>query len=673
MPDYMLKITPETREWMDLNPDAVTMYEVEFDPGLMMSFAIASTWLRPENRVEEFRVREEAMNATDPAEKERLFALWREIVGRRNRLGPEHRAKVLEHNRPIIQRGKERLVPLIEEIEGVFAVEVNYDSNGSAVFAQATVAAAREIAQIKEVTWVFASVAMSGAPGLKFSIPAIAALPAQTSGGSGGYNAAVGVLDTGVGATTTGTLVTAGDAVFIPGADYAGDTQGGVSLPHDIQRWSGQAGHGTAVAGAIRGDFTIAVQPPPAGQYVGVAPSASVFNARIWKRNTTGTAFSGTWSWGKVKDAVDWVKQSAAQGQHALINFSNFYKSAALEAGSTAAKDYDRQVDWLSHTRDVLWVGIIGNRDPSDPFYDTWSTPRAPGGAVNAVVASAFLDQSSVDPAEFTWWTDNPAFPTSTPAVRKPDISAPGGGVVTCAITANFPDGHATFNGTSFAAPHIAGTAALVHSVAQMPSATSPLLVRTILINSTGCSRRNACGPIHLPGLAPPIQWEPKWGWGVLNAEEAVRMAKQNSSETHEGDVGQGAAVSLYLRGPIKVPGFPTPDRYRNVTLCWEREFHGSSFSTDIPISQLDIEIWHYHNGAPSQTPFVLDPDTVTAQVYNTKMIRGFEIPFPMVIGELTTALIRVKGISVDSRIGGNTGLQKFMLACNWPMYPVAS
>ena len=54
-------------------------------------------------------------------------------------------------------------------------------------------------------------------------------------------------------------------------------------------------------------------------------------------------------------------------------------------------------------------------------------------------------------------------------------------------------------------------------------------------------------------------------------------------------------------------------------------------------------------------------------------MIRGFEIPFPMVIGELTTALIRVKGISVDSRIGGNTGLQKFMLACNWPMYPVAS
>ena len=74
-----------------------------------------------------------------------VFQLWRDACGYFLPFDVPS-PKVLEHNRPIIQRGKERLVPLIEEIEGVFAVEVNYDSNGSAVFAQATVAAAREIA-----------------------------------------------------------------------------------------------------------------------------------------------------------------------------------------------------------------------------------------------------------------------------------------------------------------------------------------------------------------------------------------------------------------------------------------------------------------------------------------------------------------------------------------------
>jgi len=106
--------------------------------------------------------------------------------------------------------------------------------------------------------------------------------------------------------------------------------------------------------------------------------------------------------------------------------------------------------------------------------------------------------------------------------VRKPDILAPGENIRTTEVTTN-----GLHTGTSLAAPHIAGTAALAYNITGLqPSATSPLHVRTILIHATDIAK-DACAN---PGIAANANrqlpaWTPEWGWGVLNAEKAVEIS----------------------------------------------------------------------------------------------------------------------------------------------------
>ena len=674
MPDYMLKITPETRDWMEANPDAVEWYSVRLDPGPLMRSRYPSWPYLPEDMDEYHRLTQMlkdirpggSLARTHGHEKESVQQALDAVHTRFVEHQKAYRAKALAHNVPLIDAVKRRVVPAIQVIKGVSSVEVDYDTEIFGVGVEATAAAIREVAQIEEVAQIDAPITMPHATGLINSVPAIHALPDAVPVASGGYAAAVGVLDTGVGATTPATLTTAGNAIFIDGADWPADA----GNPYDVERWpapnpqtAAPAGHGTPVAGVIRGDFA-----GPGGAYHGVAPSATIYNARIYKRQSATKLDPAPPTRAKIEQAVDWVQQQAPQGVTALINYSNYSTAVAAEAGGTdpATRQYEEFVDWLSQTRDAFWVGIIGNDPEAVP--PPWSTPRAPGGAYNGIAAAAYIDNGGTKPAEFSWWLDNPAFQgqqATEPPVRKPDITAPGV-VTSCAITANYPTGYAEVAGTSFAAPHVAGAAALVYSVPGMvASGTNPLFVRTVLIHSTKASKDQTAGPHRLVGANLTEQWSNRWGWGVLDAEAAVAYAHLKPAFTYEGEVAQGQTVKLYLIGPNEKP---PADSYHKLTLCWDRQFSGSSSSSAIALSQLNVECWRYENGAATVRT-VDDPDSNRNTVYNTKMVRGFRIPRQAKATENKTTLeIRVIGHTVHPDIGGGTGRQSFVLACDWEL-----
>jgi subtilisin family serine protease len=95
--------------------------------------------------------------------------------------------------------------------------------------------------------------------------------------------------------------------------------------------------------------------------------------------------------------------------------------------------------------------------------------------------------------------------------VFKPELTAPG-----LDILSVMPGGrHQKLSGTSMAAPHVTGTIALI---VQANPRLSPADIKDILIRTAYPRNRDGS-----PGTYG--QWTPEYGYGVLNAYEAVKMA----------------------------------------------------------------------------------------------------------------------------------------------------
>jgi hypothetical protein len=92
-------------------------------------------------------------------------------------------------------------------------------------------------------------------------------------------------------------------------------------------------------------------------------------------------------------------------------------------------------------------------------------------------------------------------------------------------------------NGTSYAAPRVAGAAAVLFG----SGITDPLAIKALLINSAR------------PGRATPAQamgtqttWQPDWGWGELDADSAYQQRTQFATAALHPATAGDAGVSLY-------------------------------------------------------------------------------------------------------------------------------
>jgi subtilisin family serine protease len=182
-------------------------------------------------------------------------------------------------------------------------------------------------------------------------------------------------------------------------------------------------GHGTHTASISAGNGAASD-----GTYTGVAPGAQLLNGKVLGSN--GSGFDS----GVIK-GMQWA---VAQGAD-VINMS---------LGSTASASIsltEAAVDALSAESDALFVVSAGNSGPGA------STLSSPG------TADAALTVGAVDKSD-----QLASFSSTGPRLRdgaiKPDVTAPG-----VDITAASPNGgYVALSGTSMAAPHVAGAAALL-------------------------------------------------------------------------------------------------------------------------------------------------------------------------------------------------------------------
>lgn len=242
---------------------------------------------------------------------------------------------------------------------------------------------------------------------LKESVPMIGA-PAAWQAGLQGNGITVGVIDTGVDSShqdLVGTVVQARSFV------------GGSALTDTI-------GHGTHVASTIvSGGAT----------YQGVAPEAKLVVAKVCVAhdNCPGSA---------ILEAMQWVASSGA-------NVANM----SLGGQPTIGIDpLEQAINDLTEQYGTLFVVSAGNSGLDESV-------GSPATAAKALAVGA-VDKSG-NLAPFSSRGPNPEDDSI-----KPDVAAPGVGIVAAASPSgpSAPAQHVSMDGTSMAAPHVAGAAAIL-------------------------------------------------------------------------------------------------------------------------------------------------------------------------------------------------------------------
>jgi subtilisin family serine protease len=185
-------------------------------------------------------------------------------------------------------------------------------------------------------------------------------------------------------------------------------------------------GHGTHVAGTVAArDNTSDV--------VGVAPGAPLIGIKVVGCNGSGDLRN-------VIKGVDWVTNNAEKPAIANISLS-----------TAASKSFNQAVR-NSASSGVFYSVAAGNDDDNACNY---SPASAGAGTNNGIVTTAATDS----------FDKEASFSNHGPCV---DLWAPGVGILS-----TWRGGTAKLSGTSMAAPHVGGTAALYLSDPTHPSATS--------------------------------------------------------------------------------------------------------------------------------------------------------------------------------------------------------
>ena len=302
-----------------------------------------------------------------------------------------------------------------------------------------------------------------------------------------GQGVVVAIIDTGVLTASRGRFKQAPDlqgTQFAPGHDF---------VDNDDQPDDGH-GHGTHVAG------TVAQATNNGLGVAGVAPEATIMPIRVLDDRGAG-------SWGSVAAGIRWA---ADHGAH-VIN---------LSLGGGTPSSAIRNAIAHAHSKGVVVVAAAGNTGRGRVQYPAAHRFAVAVGAVRYDETLSFYSSYGT----------------------RLDVVAPGGDLRVDQNGDGLPDGviqntmlrgnpakhdYLGYQGTSMAAPHVAGVAALVRGA----GVTDPDAIERIL-KATAKSKSD----------------ERRYGSGLIQANDALKAAKQGAAGTRGGFAfGLGALLLLGL------------------------------------------------------------------------------------------------------------------------------
>ena len=267
----------------------------------------------------------------------------------------------------------------------------------------------------------------------------------------------------------------------------------------------------------------------------GYAPGSLVgpaHGATVWGATTEFTQFERNVEEDNFVAGLEWLTRQGADVVNASIGYTRFddgqrsYGPDDLD-GNTALTT--RAVDQAAR-RGVTVVVSAGNSGCDAPD-NCWFYVNTPADADSAIAVGAIASDSSI--ASFS------ARGPTADGRRKPDVVVQGEEVP--AAWKN--DQYARVSGTSFASPQVTG---VVAQMLQVNPALGPIEVRRLL--------RQTASEAHAPDTTR--------GWGIVNAEAAVRhaewQARRTAPPTLQASTPYSALDAPSLVVPVSAPAHTT-------------------------------------------------------------------------------------------------------------------
>jgi len=303
-------------------------------------------------------------------------------------------------------------------------------------------------------------------------------------------------------------------------------------------------GHGTHVAGIVLGAGSAS-----AGQISGTAPAADLVGVKVLAQDGSGLTST-------VIAGIDWCIANKVTHNIRVINLSLGQKPVESSTTDPLCAAVRRAVD-----AGIVVVCSAGNKGKNSSSQTVWGGIGSPGIEPSAITVGALNTQDTATRADDTVCTYSSRGPTYADQWVKPDLLAPGNGIVSVRAPGSRIDNtypltrvdwdpstaetidYTKLSGTSMAAPQVAGVIALMLEAA--PS-MDPNTIKGVLMYTAE----------HLPlGLSSGLDLLTQ-GAGALNAPGAVDLA---------GRLNHSAAIgSAWLTS-----GFSGQSTVGSVTFPW--------------------------------------------------------------------------------------------------------
>lgn len=431
---------------------------------------------------------------------EAQLALLKEKALRIEELRASARQEIYRRSLPVLQKSQAALVQQIEAWGGELVYQYTL---WNAIAARLPAERLSELAALSAVAEVFEDGLLH--PLLDVSVPTSGA-PAFWSAGYTGQGVDVAVVDTGIDASHPALS----GKVLAQKSCAQGD-----SSPDDFH------GHGTHIAGIIASQDS---------SYRGFAYGIrTLING---KASSSGSMYDSD-----AMACVEWAIIGNAYGAE-VLSFSF--------GGGTAADDTPLARFWDAVVSQMNVVAAIAaGNSGSNP-----QTLLSPGIAPNALSVANVQDFGTLSRMDDSIRNSSSRGPTAG-GRKKPDLAAPGTSIVS--TSSNWEGANAdwvSLSGTSMAAPHVAGAAALLISA----GVSDPLAVKALLINTAEDKGD--------PG------WDSAYGWGYIDLNNAVfhledvyvnSVAETPDVRFYAGPALSGDTASLVWNRRVPYTGATTP------------------------------------------------------------------------------------------------------------------